>query len=152
MIGEKLTQRSKGVAGPSNSTIHPDLDDTAVVAWAMQQSQDPRYGETVQRAADWICGMQSKNGGFSSFDSNNTHYYLNEIPFADHGALLDPPTSDVSARCAALLAQLNQHHDELKACLDLRPGAGKGRFLVWVLGHQLHLRHMVGASCFGDGR
>ena len=101
-----------------NNPHYPDLDDTAVVAWAMQQSQDPRYGETVQRAADWICGMQSKNGGFASFDSNNTHYYLNEIPFADHGALLDPPTSDVSARCAALLAQLNQHHDELKACLD----------------------------------
>ena len=75
----------------------------------MQQSQDPRYRETVQKAADWICGMQSKNGGFASFDSDNTHYYLNEIPFADHGALLDPPTSDVSARCAALLAQLDQH-------------------------------------------
>jgi squalene-hopene/tetraprenyl-beta-curcumene cyclase len=101
-----------------NNPHYPDLDDTAVVAWAMQQGQDPRYRETVQRAADWICGMQSKNGGFSSFDSNNTHYYLNEIPFADHGALLDPPTSDVSARCAALLAKVNQHHGELKACLD----------------------------------
>ena len=63
---------------------------------------DPeRYRESVERAADWICGMQSRNGGFASFDSDNTHYYLNEIPFADHGALLDPPTSDVSARCAA---------------------------------------------------
>jgi squalene-hopene/tetraprenyl-beta-curcumene cyclase len=101
-----------------NNPHYPDLDDTAVVAWAMQQSQNPRHRETAQRAAHWICGMQSKNGGFASFDSNNTHYYLNEIPFADHGALLDPPTSDVSARCAALLAQLNQHHDELNSCLD----------------------------------
>ena len=50
--------------------------------------------------------MQSKNGGFASFDADNDHTYLNEIPFADHGALLDPPTEDVSARCAMLLARL----------------------------------------------
>src|SRR2546425_13363771 len=49
--------------------------------------------------------MQSKNGGFASFDADNDRTYLNEIPFADHGALLDPPTEDVSARCAMLLAQ-----------------------------------------------
>jgi squalene-hopene/tetraprenyl-beta-curcumene cyclase len=42
--------------------------------------------------------MQSKNGGFAAFDSDNIHNYLNEIPFADSGALLDPPTADVSAR------------------------------------------------------
>jgi squalene-hopene/tetraprenyl-beta-curcumene cyclase len=50
--------------------------------------------------------MQSKNGGFASFDADNDHTYLNEIPFADHGALLDPPTEDVSARCLMLLALL----------------------------------------------
>ncbi len=57
------------------------------------------------RAAEWIVGMQSRNGGWGSFDADNTHYYLNHIPFADHGALLDPPTADVSARCLGLLAQ-----------------------------------------------
>lgn len=85
---------------------YPDVDDTAVVAWAMHQAGDPRYRESVERAAEWVCGMQSKNGGFASFDADNTYYYLNEIPFADHGALLDPPTSDVSARCLTLFAQL----------------------------------------------
>jgi squalene-hopene/tetraprenyl-beta-curcumene cyclase len=55
--------------------------------------------------------MQSKNGGFAAFDSDNTHYVLNEIPFADHGALLDPPTSDVSARCVALLGRLARSED-----------------------------------------
>ena len=50
--------------------------------------------------------MQSKNGGWGAFDADNDHYYLNHIPFADHGALLDPPTEDVSARCVSMLAQL----------------------------------------------
>jgi squalene-hopene/tetraprenyl-beta-curcumene cyclase len=97
---------------------YPDLDDTAVVAWAMYSSDPERYREAVLRAERWICGMQSRNGGFAAFDADNTHYYLNEIPFADHGALLDPPTSDVSARCAALLAEVGHHEQELKSCLD----------------------------------
>jgi squalene-hopene/tetraprenyl-beta-curcumene cyclase len=101
-----------------SNPYYPDLDDTAVVAWAMHVAERERYRETVVRATEWICGMQSRNGGFASFDSDNTHYYLNEIPFADHGALLDPPTSDVSARCAALLAEVGHHDKALTACLD----------------------------------
>ena len=97
---------------------YPDLDDTSVVALAMQQGYPERYRQSIQRAADWICGMQSKNGGYAAYDSDNTHYYLNEIPFADHGALLDPPTSDVSARCAALLAELGYRGRELTGCLN----------------------------------
>ena len=50
--------------------------------------------------------MQSRDGGWGAFDADNTHYYLNHIPFADHGALLDPPTADVTARCISMLAQL----------------------------------------------
>ena len=112
--------RLKGRGWPFqfNNPHYPDLDDTAVVAWAMHQTRHECYQESVARATDWICGMQSKNGGFAAFDSDNRHYYLNEIPFADHGALLDPPTSDVSARCAALLSQVGHHEQELKACLD----------------------------------
>ncbi len=82
---------------------YPDLDDTAAVGWAMIRSGEPAYRRGIARAAAWICGMQSSNGGFASFDADNTHYYLNEIPFADHGALLDPPTSDVTARCILFL-------------------------------------------------
>jgi len=83
---------------------YPDLDDTAAAAWALQQADTDRYRESLKRAADWLAGMQSSNGGFAAFDSDNTHYYLNEIPFADHGALLDPPSSDVTARCVGFLA------------------------------------------------
>src|SRR5690606_17385659 len=50
-------------------------------------------------------------GGWGSFDADNTHHYLNNIPFADHGALLDPPTVDVSARCLGMLAQLGYGRD-----------------------------------------
>src|SRR3954447_17836672 len=54
--------------------------------------------------------MQCRNGGFAAFDADNTHYYLNDIPFADHGALLDPPTSDVTARCIAVFGMLGATH------------------------------------------
>lgn len=84
---------------------YPDVDDTAVVAFAMADSNLPDLDESIHRATVWIEGMQSKNGGYGAFDVDNTYYYLNEIPFADHGALLDPPTADVSARCAMLMAR-----------------------------------------------
>jgi squalene-hopene/tetraprenyl-beta-curcumene cyclase len=96
---------------------YPDLDDTAVVAWAMHQSRDSaRYTESVRRALDWLVGMQSRDGGFAAFDADNTCYYLNKIPFADHGALLDPPTSDVTARVVTVLARIGRPQD--KPALD----------------------------------
>jgi squalene-hopene/tetraprenyl-beta-curcumene cyclase len=92
---------------------YPDLDDTAVVVWAMHQARDSaRYAESVRRALDWLVGMQSKNGGFAAFDADNTSYYLNKIPFADHGALLDPPTSDVTARVVTVLARIGRPEDK----------------------------------------
>ncbi|MDO9214706.1 MAG: squalene--hopene cyclase [Methylococcales bacterium] len=97
---------------------YPDVDDTAVVAFAMAESNLPELEESIHRATRWIVGMQSKNGGYGAFDVDNTYYYLNEIPFADHGALLDPPTSDVSARCAMLMARVAQDHDEYLPALE----------------------------------
>jgi squalene-hopene/tetraprenyl-beta-curcumene cyclase len=91
---------------------YPDLDDTAVVAWAMHQAHNSAdYAESVRRALDWLVGMQSANGGFAAFDADNTSYYLNKIPFADHGALLDPPTSDVTARVVTVLARVGRPQD-----------------------------------------
>ena len=86
---------------------YPDLDDTAAVAWAMTQAKmqgAQAYEQSLARAINWLAGMQSSNGGFAAFDVNNTCHYLNEIPFADHGALIDPPTSDVTARCVGVLS------------------------------------------------
>jgi len=106
-----------GWAFQYENAFYPDLDDTAVVAWAMHLSAyRDRYTESIARAADWLRGMQSSNGGFAAFDADNTHSFLNEIPFADHGALLDPPTADVSARCVALMGRLGRAED--RECLD----------------------------------
>ncbi len=92
---------------------YPDLDDTAVVAWSMHQARDAhRYTENVGRALNWLTAMQSRNGGFAAFDADNTYYHLNKIPFADHGALLDPPTSDVTARVVTLLARARREQDK----------------------------------------
>ncbi|MFZ0606414.1 MAG: squalene--hopene cyclase [Xanthobacteraceae bacterium] len=95
---------------------YPDVDDTAVVAMAMHRMEGlgrAEYDNAIARAKEWIVGMQSKNGGWGAFDADNDYYYLNNIPFADHGALLDPPTEDVSARCLSMLAQLG---DTQSAC------------------------------------
>ncbi len=104
-----------------NNSHYPDLDDTAVIAFAMSKYKGNKFQKSVQRSINWIVGMQSRNGGFASFDADNDHYYLNEIPFADHGALLDPPTSDVTARCLMLLSQSlskkNNYQKVLETCL-----------------------------------
>ena len=97
---------------------YPDVDDTAVVGFAMAEANLPDLEESIHRATHWIAGMQSENGGFGAFDVDNTYYYLNEIPFADHGALLDPPTVDVSARCAMLMARLSKEHEEYLPALQ----------------------------------
>jgi squalene-hopene/tetraprenyl-beta-curcumene cyclase len=85
---------------------YPDVDDTAVIVCALHRADPERYRHAIARGTEWVLGMQSRNGGWGSFDADNTHYYLNNIPFADHGALLDPPTADLTARCIGMLAQL----------------------------------------------
>lgn len=99
---------------------YPDVDDTAVVVMALDRAGDPRARPAIERATDWILGMQSSNGGWGAFDAENEYYYLNSIPFADHGALLDPPTVDVTARCLAMLAQLGypREHTAVRRGLD----------------------------------
>lgn len=107
-----------GWAFQFNNAYYPDVDDTAVVAFGMADSGLPEMDESIHRATRWIVGMQSHNGGYGAFDVDNTYYYLNEIPFADHGALLDPPTVDVSARCAMLMARVAKNHDEYLPALE----------------------------------
>ena len=105
--------RPGGWAFQYRNDHYPDLDDTAVVAMAMDRARTRLgagsvYDEAIDRSVEWTAGLQSKNGGWAAFDADNTYHYLNNIPFADHGALLDPPTVDVAARCVSLLAQLGE--------------------------------------------
>ncbi|MFZ3227545.1 MAG: squalene--hopene cyclase, partial [Xanthobacteraceae bacterium] len=118
-IARRPALRPGGWAFQYANPHYPDVDDTAVVAMAMdrlqgmtppqdspQESLPADYRAAIARAREWIVGMQSENGAWGAFDADNEYYYLNNIPFADHGALLDPPTEDVTARCLSMLAQL----------------------------------------------
>jgi squalene-hopene/tetraprenyl-beta-curcumene cyclase len=112
--------RPGGWAFQYENPHYPDVDDTAAVVMALDRARAPAYGAAIARAAEWVEGMQSDNGGWGAFDADNTAYHLNHIPFADHGALLDAPTVDVSARCVSMLAQLGHHaeHPAVARALD----------------------------------
>ncbi|WP_150568121.1 squalene--hopene cyclase [Pandoraea morbifera] len=119
-ISRRPNVRPGGWAFQFANPHYPDVDDTAVVAMAMDRYEklagkfenDKVDASTrpmrhaIDRGTEWVIGMQSSNGGWGAFEPENTHLYLNNIPFSDHGALLDPPTVDVSARCLSMLAQL----------------------------------------------
>jgi squalene-hopene/tetraprenyl-beta-curcumene cyclase len=102
---------------------YPDLDDTAVVVMAMDRAMHqhglvagmPDYKASIARAREWVEGLQSEDGGWAAFDADNNHMYLNHIPFSDHGALLDPPTADVTARVVGMLAQLGETRETSRA-------------------------------------
>ena len=106
--------RPGGWAFQYENAYYPDVDDTAVVAMLLDREDKETYATQIARAEEWIIGMQSRDGGWGAFDADNAHHYLNHIPFADHGALLDPPTADVTARCLSFLAQRG-HTTELPA-------------------------------------
>ncbi len=112
--------RPGGWAFQFENPHYPDLDDTAAVALALDRFGSARYRVAIDRAAEWVIGMQSRGGGWGSFDADNTHFYLNHIPFADHGALLDPPTADVSGRCLSFLTQIGcgPDHPAVAAAID----------------------------------
>jgi squalene-hopene/tetraprenyl-beta-curcumene cyclase len=111
--------RPGGWAFQYANAYYPDLDDTAVVVMAMDRARrngaGNRYDQAIDRGAEWVKGLQSRNGGWAAFDVDNVYHYLNNIPFADHGALIDPPTEDVTARVVSMLAQLGETPDSSEA-------------------------------------
>jgi squalene-hopene/tetraprenyl-beta-curcumene cyclase len=88
---------------------YPDVDDTGMVLMALLRAgaQDREHKvKRINQAVNWLLGLQNKDGSWGAFDIGNNFEYLNNIPFADHGALVDPGTSDLTARCVELLAML----------------------------------------------
>lgn len=111
-----------GWAFEFQNNFYPDVDDTAVIALALR---DLGVGEAaVQRGLDWVVGMQSANGGWGAFDADNTSEWLYKLPFFDFGAVIDPPSVDVSAHALEVLAGL----PEYQAAVD--------RGLAYVLAEQ----------------
>ena len=114
VVGDWKVSRPDAVPGgwafQYENAFYPDVDDTAAVGLLLhrhlaEKGDDPALAESVRRARDWVVAMQGSDGGWGAFEADNNYDYLNHIPFADHGALLDPSTADVTARCVSFLAQ-----------------------------------------------
>ncbi len=90
-----------------NNEWYPDVDDTAQVLLALNKVDNPRERyqyDVSKRALDWIFAMQCRNGGWASFDKDNDKMIFQHIPFADHNAMLDPPTVDITGRVLETLS------------------------------------------------
>ncbi|MGD1062214.1 MAG: squalene--hopene cyclase [Terracidiphilus sp.] len=90
-----------------NNEFYPDTDDTAQVLLALSKVDNPReryQHQVAQRALAWEFAMQCRNGGWGSFDKDNTKMIFQYIPFADHNAMLDPPSVDITGRMLEMLA------------------------------------------------
>jgi squalene-hopene/tetraprenyl-beta-curcumene cyclase len=90
-----------------NNEFYPDVDDSAMVMLGLTHvdTTNERYqAETVKRALEWVLAMQCKNGGWASFDKDNDRMVFQYVPFADHNAMLDPPTVDITGRVLECLA------------------------------------------------
>jgi squalene-hopene/tetraprenyl-beta-curcumene cyclase len=99
--------RGGGGALQPASAYHPDAADMPLVAEVLLDADGRGYGPALSRTAERVRHMQSSNGGWGRFDVDNTLHVLEEMPFADHGALLGPPTADVTGHCITFLARLD---------------------------------------------
>ncbi len=98
-----------GWAFEFRNDAYPDVDDTGFVLMALARvadSQPERLRGAIRRGVAWLVSMQNADGGWGAFDHENNLHFLNHIPFADHNAMLDPSTADVTARALECLAQL----------------------------------------------
>jgi squalene-hopene/tetraprenyl-beta-curcumene cyclase len=92
-----------GWAFEYDNNLYPDIDDTAIVALALNETGAGR--PAVQRACGWLAAVQCSNGGWGAFDKDNDAAWLYKLPFVDFGAVIDPPSADVTAHVVELLAR-----------------------------------------------
>ncbi|MBI3292322.1 MAG: squalene--hopene cyclase [Elusimicrobia bacterium] len=93
------------------NAFYPDTDDTAMVLLALRRiylegSLAQEREKAYLRGLNWLLSMQSADGGWGAFDINNTKAIFEKIPFADHNAMIDPPTADITGRVLELLGQV----------------------------------------------
>jgi squalene-hopene/tetraprenyl-beta-curcumene cyclase len=97
-----------GWAFEFNNDYYPDVDDTFQVVLALRvlrATDEVRRRAAIDRAMAWCRAFQCREGGFAAFDKNLTDPWLDEVPFADHNAILDPPCSDITGRALETLAK-----------------------------------------------
>jgi len=102
-----------GWAFERENTIYPDIDDTAVAILVLSRARrfytDPsRIDHALRLAVDWMLAMQCSNGGWASFDKDNTNTLVTRLPFSDFGEMLDPPSVDVTAHVVEALGYLGR--------------------------------------------
>jgi len=115
---------------------YPDTDDTAEVVLALRRVDHPdrdRLRAAVDRGVAWNIGMQSSDGGWGAFDADNTRELVTKLPFCDFGAVIDPPSADVTAHVVEMLA--HEGLSDTEAC---------DRGVRWLLANQ-----EPGGSWFG---
>jgi squalene-hopene/tetraprenyl-beta-curcumene cyclase len=105
---------------------YPDIDDTAEVVLALDRTRHvPGVAEAIARGVRWTVGMQSRDGGWGAFDADNTQRLVEKLPFCDFGAVIDPPSADVTAHVVEMLAQQG-----------LADGEPARRGIAWLLAAQ----------------
>jgi squalene-hopene/tetraprenyl-beta-curcumene cyclase len=104
-----------GWAFEFRNDFYPDLDDTAFVLMALRKVSYPdqrRMDAAVRRGLEWLARMQNRDGGWGAFDRDNDFAVLTQVPFADHNAMIDPSTEDVTARVLECFAQFGRNADD----------------------------------------
>jgi len=97
-----------GWAFEFRNDFYPDVDDTAFVLMALQRVAYPdqaRLEQALRRGTAWVLSMQNRDGGWGAFDRDNGSTFLTRIPFADHNAMIDPSTGDLTARVLEYLGR-----------------------------------------------
>jgi squalene-hopene/tetraprenyl-beta-curcumene cyclase len=104
-----------GWAFQFDNEYYPDVDDTALVLTAFRKIRLPdeeSKTRAVARGLNWVLAMQGKDGGFGAYDKDNNRMIFNRIPFADHGALMDPSTEDLAGRVLEAMGYLGFNAEE----------------------------------------
>jgi squalene-hopene/tetraprenyl-beta-curcumene cyclase len=146
------TPITSGWAFEFNNKYYPDVDDTFKVLLALgviKMPDEAAKREVMERAVKWAISFQCRNGGFGAFDKDVTKKWLQDVPFADHNAILDPPCSDITSRALEVFGRMGFSAKEpfvrraIKFVRDtqLPDGSWEGRWGVnYIYGTWLVLR------------
>ncbi len=87
--------------------FYPDTDDTAMVLLALKAAGYTDDPALYDRALSWLLSFQCRDGGWAAFDRDVINPLLENVPFADHNAILDPSCCDLTARTLEVLAEFS---------------------------------------------
>ena len=85
---------------------YPDVDDSAVILFTLKRVSglnERKKNHALARGLNWTLGMQSRNGGWGAFDTDNTLGLWNQMPFGDMKAMIDLPTADLAGRLLEMM-------------------------------------------------